>query len=304
MTKKQDTPPYEQNLIFFNWSWGVFWPFWSPWRTELMSWSQLCLLVTLWLITSACFYQFQMSVMQICTEHACSSFFLVSVPAWHGTRQIRLVDSPAAFSSLPTVCDVLSGAVHYFCRHFIITRHVCCLLTQHPHTFCAWFTISISGCPFIKFSPTVLFWRCWMLWFCDCRGQRGISWKVSWLPLLKIVVFLPNTAQCDTRSIPSQNNCSLRDEPPHNHHPPTPLPQVFFTQALHYQSHRLKTTINTYNWRLMSKSRCVTSGSQDRPHVKWSVLQSFSCRGQCLYPCVCESLSSLNVQGSVKKGVK
>lgn len=77
-----------------------------------------------------------------------------------------------------------------------------------------------------------------MLRFCEGKVGRGISGKVSGLPLLKLL-FLPNTAQCDTPSIPSQNNCSLRDE--------VSPPKVFFTQALYYQSHRRKTDINRYN---------------------------------------------------------
>lgn len=82
------------------------------------------------------------------------------------------------------------------------------------------FDYVLSDCAVLRVLDVVILW--------------GISGKVSWLPLLKSIMFLPNTAQYDTPSIPSQNNCSLSDE---SH------PQVFFAQAFHY--HWLKTDINT-----------------------------------------------------------
>lgn len=78
----------------------------------------------------------------------------------------------------------------------------------------------LSDCAVLRVLDVVILW--------------GISGKVSWLPLLKSIMFLPNTAQYDTPSIPSQNNCSLGDES---------RPQVFFAQAFHY--HWLITDINT-----------------------------------------------------------
>lgn len=48
------------------------------------------------------------------------------------------------------------------------------------------------------------------------------------------------------------------------------------TLAFHYQSHQIKTNVNTNNWLMVSKSKCIISGLQDRLHVKWTIL----CRDQ------------------------
>lgn len=47
---------------------------------------------------------------------------------------------------------------------------------------------------------------------CFSEGRARHWRKGQWVAITKTVVFLPNAAQCDTPSIPSQNNCSLRDE--------------------------------------------------------------------------------------------
>lgn len=122
--KQQDTPLKSRIWYFSSLDLGLLAILvtMKTWADELEPALLVSMSRTLWFITSAYFYQFpQMPVMQICIQRACPSFFFVSVPAWHGTRQISLVNSPAAFSSLPAMCDVFSGAAHYFFQRFIIT---------------------------------------------------------------------------------------------------------------------------------------------------------------------------------------
>lgn len=97
----------------------------------------------------------------------------------------------------------------------------------------------------------------------SCRrgGRGGISGKVTWMPSVKTVVFLPNAAQSDKPSIPPQNNCSLGlGSPPRSS-----------SWALHYHSHPLRLHINKYDCLRTSERRRVTSGSRHHLHVKCSV---------------------------------
>lgn len=137
---------------------------------------------------------------------------------------------------------------------------------KHSHGFSTQFTICISEfnfCISLHFTRRCCFGgvRCCV----SLKGGWGIRGKVSGLPLLKLLCFCPTQHNATHHPFPLRITApsGMKSLP----HPP----RVVFTQAFYHQSQRLKTHINTNNWLVMSKSRCVTSGSHDHLHVKWSV---------------------------------
>lgn len=87
-------------------------------------------------------------------------------------------------------------------------------------------------------------------------GERVGVVGVSGIPLLKLLCF------CTT-----QHSVT--------YHPFLLPPQgwgEFLTQTSHYQSHQIKTDINTHNLPVVSEPGSDTSGLRDRLHAKWSVL--------------------------------